>query len=254
MWYGLTILDSCLWATIIVTDAVLAWICLRSHRANHPAFTTYICISLGKSLALVAIHHFGGPAMYFYAYYLFNGITSIAVGFAAIEVAYQVFAPYNTIPVGHVIRLVGGVLVFAVLAFSIAELAGFPTQGTFWAKLILLERYMHILIAVSLLVVSVTALDLGLPWDEQTKAVCAGLIFAMTINAVSNAFSLYGEQAKYTRPLGMLAFFFAQLVWTQGFLKAPQARYVADDEILALLRNKMDMLKVKHHNVRSVNT
>lgn len=252
MYFGLTILDTVLWSLTICANLILLYLLITKHCGNHPAFTAYIGLAVTKSLMLVIAHNYLGPTAYFYVYYVGLALGTIALGFTAIEIAHELFAPYNTIPVSAVIKLVGASCFAVYLAFMLATLMGFGNEGTFWARLVTMDKFSSLMVVAALVVTVHVAMSLGLPWEEQNKAICTGLLFTMTVQSVCSAFALYGQSARYTRPVYMLAYLIAQGVWIHSCTKRGAVRFEADLDFAEGLSKRAASIKERWHKVHSV--
>jgi hypothetical protein len=248
MVYGLSSLDTTLWYLSIAGHVLLLSLLLRKHCRVFPYFTLYVAYCLARSGCLVSVRMFMEPAAYFYAYYLGTALGAVILTFVAFEVAREVLGPYNTIPARSVINLIGSVLVAGYAAALIALYTS-PSES-FWARLVVMERASLLLVAGGLIAVIHAAWNLGLPWDKQAKAICAGLLFTHTIQAVSSIFALYGYQARYTRPVYMGAFVMAQAVWIGACRQDGMRRFEADHDFAVGLKKQVESVRARLDHVR----
>jgi hypothetical protein len=248
--YGLSILDLALWYMTIGANVLLFAFLWRKHRTTHPMFTVYIGFCICRSFVLVWVRNYFEPSVYFYTYYIGVACGAMILTLVVIEVAREVLGPYNTIPLRSVINLTGSSLLVVYMAIFIALYLSDSTA--FWARLVIVDRFSLLLVVGGLVATVHTSWNLGLPWDKLTKAICAGLLLANTVQAVVSVFSLYGYNARFTRPLHMIAFFIAQCVWIEAGRKDGALRFEADYEFACNLKKQMGTVKERLLRVNGI--
>lgn len=231
MWGGLTNLESTLWTINILGNlAILVLLVWRGHYKDFRLFTAYILFSNLRSAALLVTQH--SPEAYFYVYYSALAISASLLFFVVLAIAYEVFAPYKTIPLSAVIRLIGSVLTLTVLSLAASQFFGFHPEQRYWDAILTVDKFSKFACLSALGLTTYMARELSLPWERRLKGLSAGLAFMLLVQGIAAIHALHFQQAAYSRPVHMVAYLITASVWLWVFRrKRPELRVLTPRQL-----------------------
>lgn len=216
--FGLTPIDRLLWFCTIGANISILYLLIRGrHFRLFPLFLCYNCFALLKSLTLVSVRFLQEPNAYFFVYYVGSLFSTALLVLVTLEIASDIFAPYNTIPVKNVINLLGASMVAGIFALAISEFAGYHPEPQWWDRILVMEKFSRFLIFAGLGVIAYVTYEMGLPCFKHNRGLACGLAFATLMQGILSVLNNPQDHAKFSRPFTMLAFIVAQAVWMHTF-------------------------------------
>lgn len=254
MWFGLNSLDYTLWLSNIFATFLLLVVLVKGNHYQDAIFirgkmlkslspfSAYVCFCLLRSLVLFTVKQIGKPSDYYIVYYGAVFVGAVLLVLTAMEVAWEVFGPYHTIPVRAVVNLCGAIIVMSILLFALSELYGFHPPQRYWDLVLIIDRFLLSVCFGGLALSVYFAYALNLPWNHKAKSICAGVMFFTFVQAVNQYFTVLGPQARFHRPYGMLAFFVAQIFWIYEFRKPARPVTEVTDAFINALQQSLEQI------------
>lgn len=254
MWFGLNALDYTLWSLNLAACITLLFLLVRGfhyqdaiffrsrmYRSLSP-FSIYIGFCVLRTIALGYVKHHCAPETYYTVYYSAIAMAGILITLTVLEVAWEVFGPYHTVPIRAVINGCGALIVVTVLLLALSEILGYHPPQPYWDAVLTMDRRILSIAFGGLAVTVFIAYWMNMPWNDKAKSICAGLAFVTLVQAVNQHLTVPGSQARFHRPYGMLAFFVAQIFWIYEFRKPARPVTEVTDAFINALQQSLNQI------------
>lgn len=210
-----------LWLTGLSCQLILiAVLAVKRRWASVPLFFAYTVFCFASAAGLYAIH---GPMylsqLYFYAYWITEGI-GLLLGFAVIyELFRQLLEPYTALRRLASVLLASSVIILVIASCIVAYSQPSTLRGRLVRAILVGEEGTRILEVGLLIFLFVFSTAFGLHWRQQSFGVALGLALFVAVELVSVTSEAHSGIAafKVAAEMRLIAFDVSLLVWISYF-------------------------------------
>lgn len=212
------------WGAEIVLMAVLADIIAKyRHYCDFPAFALFVCVSLVKSLGLIAISVVGTPEAYFYAYWIAQVFVISCLFCVVHEVFDSVTERASIISHSAKTMMIRFATVSAVVLVAASLTLSPDSRYPVMEAIVDLQRGLGMAIFMFMAVIVMLARNYSIPWHRRDSGIALGVFLAYSFQTLWPQVSafLFGHPQQNVYQILLLAFdMLASLIWIYSFIEA----------------------------------
>ena len=209
---------------ILELSVVAAMLWRKLHR-TFPVFFTYLIAQIVIFSITFPINRWGSYPLFFYSYWISQGI-SLALGFKVIhEIFLDVFRPYHTLKDLGSVLFSWAALVMLLVACVVAAASAASLQGPLVQAILTVQRCVRVIQCGLILFLLVFSRYLGVSWRQQSFGISLGFGSFAAVELTMVALNASGHATPITLNLfNMVAYNAAVAVWFTYALLKSQAR------------------------------
>ena len=222
-------LMSILWiAGPFLNTIILFWMVRKRMYAQYPMFFSYMILRILEFLILYPVHKLGSNTNYFYAYWVFSGLTGICSVAIICELLGAVLKPFIGLRDAGKLLFRWAAAVMVIMALVIACSSHTEGRNYLVSAVLELERCMRVVQCGLLLFVLCCSKYLGISTSNRAYGITLGFGLNASTCLILLSMSTYmGARFDHSLSLGMSAAYnLAAIVWMGYILKPEPARKV----------------------------
>jgi len=220
-------LMSILWIACPFFNTIILFLMVRKRMyAQHPMFFSYIALQILEFLVLYPVRKLGSTNDYFYAYWVFSGLTGICSVAIICELLGAVLKPFIGLRDAGKLLFRWAAAVMVIMALVIASSSHTEGRNYLVSAVLELERCMRVVQCGLLLFVLCCSKYLGISSSDRTYGLTLGFGLNASTNLILLSMSTYmGAHFDHSVSLGMsMAYNLAAILWMGYILKPEPAR------------------------------
>ena len=209
---------------ILELSVVAAMLWRKQHR-TFPVFFSYLISQVVIFSITFPMNRWGSYPLFFYSYWISQGI-SLALGFKVIhEIFLDVFRPYHTLKDLGSVLFTWAALVMLLVACVVAAASDPSLQGPLVQAIVTVQRCVRVIQCGLILFLLVFSRYLGVSWRQQSFGISLGFGSFAAVELTMVALNVSGHATPIAVNLfNMISYNFAVVVWFGYALMKSQAR------------------------------